>query len=561
MTHEDIHAVANNETFTGFNKISPVFHVDASKVVLDRLANEVEQHEEENLYLTEDIEAQKPEIDENEPVDIIEFVRRHTYVLDSSARAWGDVAKIVRASRSDASVQKNLEALELWCQHNGLSKPSSVLESQARTLARDLSVNELKTARYRAAYTDEVDFERRMLDDTPFNFADKAVEFVQRPNPEVRFSRISRLAHMSADIEFADYCTKVTLENLVKQYARQPAMLLQLSELYGRDKNPENPQVAELGEMISTDWLRPDKENSILRQFIKQAVESPAIFVESFVAEVTDETLHVRRWPVIAAMASFAAQVAAEKGVTLTPADALQATRDKWDNFSEIETAFSNYVDQTLQQIEKCFIEIATCRGTGTIRAHVTADEIRSYNNSLQAPGLHRVSREARRTQRKNRPQKSVLVKTQEVDRSLEQHLGAAEINTTEPRPLYAVRKGQGVFHGAEVEYDDLLRDFKITEPRTQDDVKRMLELIQTDIRNVHRGSKFLEKTSDVRIVANGLETMMRLRRFAPNSVGAHLQVHPDNRFLRIVYGVPRGLNVVCVLDMLPHNEFDKKYS
>lgn len=143
------------------------------------------------------------------------------------------------------------------------------------------------------------------------------------------------------------------LTGLSKYAAQEPGIFDQLTALYGPDGN-RGPHIREVQQMCAVDWYQPDKDKSVLRDYLERVRADEDRFLLDFVAAVEQAESGDKVFDLIKRMSRFAL---AAQGIDISSnpdvSQALLLARPQWHSFQEIDSAYHKLREQKIKGMEK----------------------------------------------------------------------------------------------------------------------------------------------------------------------------------------------------------------
>jgi len=488
--------------------------------------------------------------------DLGDFIALHSEALVTSANLWQEVGSSMRSLKTDPVIVEKV--------HDGVSSsfaminiPSEGIQVQREA---DRILNQLAIFTQMVARNEErsgvgiVDaFKQRslLLKMMPSN-AQSIVG--ARDFPHTRYMK--SYTDMREATQSADKLSDQLLQALSSEHVTTPEDIMELQAIYNDGGEAAFPVLAELRNIIASDWHRTDHSSSVLREHCRKLTDDPSMHIDAFCdAAATHDGLQG-----IASMARYAIVSAGGDDFSAGKiSEELRSTREEWEKIPNLQEAFNDYIEDVGVKVTEAFEAIAGPRDTKNVRLHHTGQEIFESAANLEIWGSvngqeARLNAKARKSKarawRKGEGQKALPTMQESVSQ-----LDASELLTKRNVRIavYANGRGYDLVDANEMTSGEIVEQFKLEPDQSNigEDMLTAIEYLRQPTSS-YKGVRRFEYT-DLK-VGNKRHGLWRLAlEKAPG-----LKVNSNNRFYRVIYTIIES--DLVIYDMLSHADFDRKY-
>ncbi len=508
----------------------------------------------ETLQAPEVIDVSHDELKEEvQPRDLEAYLAVAQDNIQRSATLWReDIADAVRPVQSDTSLSVISQEIQ---RVYGASINPGKAASVARNFLDHMVKHALITARYMSIEGVKIKIpEDEDPEEAYIMIIGKITEIKDEDTRRVlygtnppRILTSEGQADLIADMRSADQHRERAIDLLVDFHQDNDNLFEEVDTALRQEDGRE--ELSELQKMISYDW-NVSKENGCLRQYLEWLKGDVGRHIDSFIQEISDDGSDVEEF--IKEYVRFTLQYIGEEASLQNITKIIEKTyeQDGWDSMPELKKGFEKFVEERISKFEHSLVSIAGAFSRKDIRNARTLDEVCDSQLSMV---IDCGSGRARRLKRKNKrlpkqsielPEEKEVADKEKAPRQLAkvQRIDSSEMTQDNARLVF-------------VSEDEMLESLKI---KFQDgngleaDIRKMIQYLQRN--PVNPASKRLQTADKHCLRVNG--HLHFPFRFAPHHAAGIGKIrHKD---FRIVYVVAE--DSVAILDILSHEEFDKKY-
>ena len=311
--------------------------------------------------------------------------------------------------------------------------------------------------------------------------------------------------------------------------------------------------VKELRRLVSVDWYHANPQKSKIKQHFSKLRDEPRPFVMPFIEKIVHDADN-RELETIRRMAAFALLAIGSDNDSTSMTRVLYNTHGVWDADEQLGQTFAKFVDDQIITIEQSVARVAGRFDGKDIRTHHSADTVQNLFDSLdQRMPLDRATRRVHK--------RAVTRLLGELPNTAEIVSQVTEALPEVKREMRFAKQTQSGLRTEVRSIEELCADIidsnftkRKEDVQLQSDITAVLTYLQT--------TPILLDKGFVRLGQGGSKTQVDGKpqafwRFAPDKAPG-VRISGQNRYIRVVCAY-EGQKLM-VIDVLSHDDFDKKY-